>query len=69
LCWGKLRKVLVISERVRNSQGKCLNLRSTSYGIDSSEVHSDFGVQNKAKVLKFEDFVDRVSARVGGWDG
>ena len=60
MCWGKLRKVLVISERVRNSQGKGLNLRSTSYGVNSSEVHSEFGVQNKAKVLKLEDLVDRV---------
>jgi len=38
---------------------------STSYGFDSSEVHSKFGVQKKAKVLKLVDLVlvDRVRAR------
>jgi len=32
-------------------------------------VHSEFRIQNKAKVLKLGDFVDRVRARVGGWKG
>jgi len=60
LRWGTLRRVLVISEQVGNRQGKGLALRSTSYGFGISEVHSEFGVQNKAKVLKLVDFVDRV---------
>ena len=66
--WGKLRRVqvLVISERVGNRLCKGLALGSTSYGFSSSEVHSEFGVQNKAKVLKLVDFVDRVRSRIGG---
>jgi len=30
-------------------------------------VHSDFEIQNKAKVLKLGDFVDRVRDGVGDW--
>ena len=43
-----------------------MTLASTLYGFDSGEVHSEFRVQNKAKVLKLGDFVDRVRARIGG---
>jgi len=56
-----LGRVLVISERVGNNQGKCLTPGSTSYGFNSSEVHGEFKVQHKTKILKLEDFVDRVT--------
>ena len=64
-----MRRVLVITEQIRDSLSKVLTLGNTSYGFNSSEVHSDFRFQNKAKVLKLGDFVDRVRARVGGWEG
>jgi len=59
LRWGELGRVLVISEGVGDRQGKGLALGSTSYGFGNGEVHSDFEVQDKAKVLKLVDFVDR----------
>ena len=66
LCGGKLKRVLVIREGVRDRESNGLTLRSlsTAYGFHSCEVHSEFGIQNKAKVLKLGDFVDRVRARV-----
>jgi len=66
LRWGELGRVLVILERVGDCQGKGLALGSTSYGFGSAEVHSEFGFQDKVKVLKLVDFVDRVRSRIGG---
>jgi len=45
---------------IGNHKGKGLALGSTSYGFGSNKVHCECGVQNKAKVLKFVDFVERV---------
>jgi len=39
--------------------GKHIVLDPGKY-VNNIEVHGEFRVQNKAKVLKLEDFVDRV---------
>jgi len=41
-------------------------LGRTADGFHSCEVHSEFRIQNKAKVLKLGNFEDRVRAGVGG---
>jgi len=46
--------VLVVTERVRDSSSKGLTLGSTTDGFHSCEVHSEFRIQNKSKVLKLE---------------
>ena len=61
--------VLVVTERVRDSYSKGLTLGSTADGFHSCKVHSEYRIQNKAKVLKLEDFEDRIRAGVGGGKG
>ena len=63
--------VPVVTERIRDSESEGLTLGGAADGFHSCEVHSEFRIQNKSKVLKLgdSDFEDRVPARVGGWKG
>jgi len=56
---GELKRVFVVSEGMGDCQGKSLALRVASYDFSSDEMHSDFGVQDEAKVLKLVDFLNR----------
>ena len=49
--------VLVVPEQIRDSESEGLTLGGAADGFHSCEVHSEFRIQNKSKVLKLGDFV------------